>query len=115
MGPWVNSGTKRLFHRLPPIDLSLPWFADALGRLPEDLALGFVWASVLLRLGWVTLSIAPHPQAWLLPHLLPRRKRWLVVAILLLALLAFTQTIVLVALAALWIDALRTMWLQHSP
>jgi hypothetical protein len=97
--------------------LGLPWFITALKGLPEGVVVWIAWASVFLRLGWVILSIALNPER---PHIVRllfmgrgagrgAGRRWLSVALVLFVLLVAMQAIVLMALAALWVDALQAI------
>jgi len=96
--------------------LGLPWFITALKALPESAGAWIAWASVLARLGWVILSIALNPAGPDIVRLLcmgrggrGAGRRWLSVAFVLFVLLVAMQAIVLLALAALWVDALQAI------
>ena len=97
--------------------LGLPWFITALKALPESVVVWIAWASVLVRLGWVILSIALNPER---PHIVRllfmgrgAGRRWLSVAFVLFVLLVAMQAVVLLALAALWVDALQAIAFRH--
>ena len=98
----------------------LPWFITALKALPESVGAWIAWASVLARLGWVILSIALNPAGPDIVRLLcmgrggrGAGRRWLSVAFVLFVLLVAMQAIVLLALAALWVDALQAIAFRH--
>ena len=93
-----------------------PWIADWLQALPESVGLAIAAASLVVRLGWVIVSLALHPLVALFWGSLSIGRRLLLAGAFLLFMVAFAEAAVLAGLALLWLDALATLgpWRRSS-